>query len=114
MEKIKYIPERGDVVYTSFDPTRGREQRGRRPALVLSKHSYNIHSELALVCPITSTIRNYPFIVVIDTPKVKGAVLSDHLRSLSWKARGAKFICKCPTEVLQEVSGKLSVLIQDD
>ena len=114
MEKIKYIPERGDVVYTSFGPTKGREQRGRRPALVLSKHSYNIRSELALVCPITSTIRNYPFVTVIDTPKVKGAVLSDHVRSLSWKERGAKFICKCPSEVLQEVSSKLSVLVQND
>lgn len=114
MEKIKYIPERGDIVYTSFDLATGREQKGRRPALVLSKHSYNIRSELALVCPITSTIRNYPFVVMINTLKVKGVVLSDHIRSLLWKERGTKFICKCPTEVLQEVSGKLSVLVQDD
>ncbi len=113
MERIKYIPERGDIVYTSFSPTMGREQRGRRPALVLSRHSYNIRSELALVCPITSTIRNNPFVVVIDTTKVKGAVLSDHVRSLSWKERGVKFICKCPSGVLQEVSDKLSVLVQD-
>lgn len=97
----------------SFDPTRGREQKGCRPALVLSKYSYNNLSELALVCPITSTSSTYPFVVVIDTPKVKGTILSDHVRSMSWKERKTIFICKCPPEVLQEVSGKLSILIQN-
>ena len=112
MERVKYVPERGDIVYTTFDPTRGREQKGRRPALVLSKHPYNLRSELAIVCPITSTIRNNPFVVIINTQKVKGAVLSDHARSLSWKSRGIKFVGKCPSDVLQEVVGKLAGLIQ--
>lgn len=112
MERLKYVPERGDIVYTSFSPTRGREQRGRRPALVLSPHPYNFKSEIAIVCPITSTIRNNPFVTVINVPKAKGAILSDQIRSLSWKARGVKFICKCPTDILLEVSGKASMLIQ--
>lgn len=112
MERVKYIPERGDIVYTAFDPTKGREQKGRRPALVLSKYSYNLRSELFIVCPITSTIRNNPFVSVIDLSKVKGAVLSDQVRSMSWKTRGAKFIAKCPSEVLEEVSGKIAGLIQ--
>ena len=111
MERLKYVPGRGDIVYTTFDPTRGREQRGRRPALVLSSHYYNSRSELAIVCPITSTIRNNPFVSIIDTLKVKGAILSDQVRSLSWKSRGIKFVSKCPPEVLDEVSAKLLVLI---
>ena len=114
MGRVNYIPERGDIVYTSFSPTRGREQRGRRPALVLSSHSYNIRSELAIICPITSTIRNNLFIAVLDTQKVKGAVLSDQARSMSWKTRGVKFVSKCPTDVLQEVSSKLGLLIQGE
>ena len=114
MERIKYVPERGDIVYTSFSPTMGREQRGRRHALVISAHSYNVISELSLLCPITSTIRNNPFVTIINTSKVKGAILSDQVRSMSWKKRGVKFICKCPTDVLQEVSGKLSVLVQGE
>ncbi|OHA89977.1 MAG: hypothetical protein A2832_01670 [Candidatus Zambryskibacteria bacterium RIFCSPHIGHO2_01_FULL_44_22b] len=114
MERLKYIPERGDIVYTSFSPTIGREQRGRRPGLVLSAHNYNLRSELAIICPVTSTIRNSLFEVMIETSKVKGVILSDHARSMSWKKRGVKFICKCPSEILQEVSGKLSVLVQGE
>ena len=114
MERLKYIPERGDIIYTSFSPTRGREQRGRRPALILSPHNYNARSELAVVCPITSTIRGVLFEVIIETSKIKGVILSDHIRSLSWKDRSVKFLCKCPSEVLQDVSAKLSVLIQGD
>lgn len=114
MERIRYIPERGDIVYTHLDPTKGREQSGRRPALVLSKHSYNLRSELAIICPITSTIRNTLFEVMIETSKVKGVVLSDHIRSLSWKTRGVKFVAKCPHDILQEVSSKVSILIQGE
>jgi len=112
MVSKSYIPERGDLIYLSFNPTRGHEQKGRRPALVISKSSYNkAGSKLALVCPITSTIRNNPFAVVVDTPKVKGVILGDHVRSLAWKEREAKFIAKCPAEVLQEVTGKLLALV---
>lgn len=108
------MPERGDIVYTNFDPTKGREQRGRRPALVLSKHAYNLRSGLAIMCPITSTIRNSLFEVMLETSKVKGIVLSDHARSMSWKTRGVKFVAKCPPDVLQEVSSKISMLIQGE
>lgn len=111
MEKVKYIPERGDIVYTSFSPTQGHEQRGHRPALVLSPRAYNKESELAIFCPITSTIRNNPFVSIVNTPKVRGAILSDQVRSMSWKKRGVKFVCKCPSEVLQDVTAKLAVLV---
>ena len=86
-----YAPERGDLVWLSFDPQAGHEQAGRRPALVLTRSSYNRRSGLAVVCPITRTAKGYPFEVALpEGGPVSGVVLADHLRSVDWEARRAE------------------------
>lgn len=107
-----YVPDRGDVVWLTFKPKTGREQSGRRPALVLSPKSYNGKVGLMIACPITSKIKGYPFEVALppDLP-VKGAVLSDQVKSLDWQARKAEKIFILPHTALIEVMGKLGALL---
>ena len=63
MVEASYVPHRGDVVWIDFDPQAGREQAGRRPAIILSDKKYNARSELVVLCPITSQLKPYPFLV---------------------------------------------------
>lgn len=108
-----YIPERGDLVWLQFTPQSGHEQAGKRPALVISPKSYNGKVGLALLCPVTSKMKGYPFEVILpqDLP-IEGVVLSDQLKSLDWQARRAAFICTVPQEVVEEVKAKIDVLIK--
>jgi mRNA interferase MazF len=111
-ETMTYIPNRGDIVWITFTPQAGHEQAGRRPALVLSPASYNAKVGLAICCPITSQIKNYPFEVLLpDDLKISGAILSDQVKSLDWKTRQAEFICKLPEAIVDEVLQKLGTLI---
>ena len=85
-----YVPERGDVVWLKFDPQAGREQAGRRPALVISPRSYNRKVGLALFCPITSRVKGYTFEVLLpEGGGAQGAVLCDQVKSLDWRSRSA-------------------------
>lgn len=111
MVKRVYAPDVGDLVWVDLNPTRGREQAKTRPALVLSPKVYNQKTNLALMCPITSVEKGYPFEVVLDDKKVSGVVLADHVRSLDWKVRNAKFITKAKPNVIEAVRTKLSLLI---
>ena len=108
----RYVPQRGDVVWLQFSPQTGHEQAGHRPALVLSPRNYNEKVGLALFCPVTNKIKGYPFEVVLPKGlKVKGAVLSDQMKSLDWKSRKAKRICTLPQEITNEVLEKISLLL---
>jgi mRNA interferase MazF len=105
-------PKRGDVVWLDFDPQSGREQAGRRPAVVLSDAAYNVKSGLALVCPITSRAKGYPFEVPLPAGlPVGGVILGDHIRSLDWQARHAEPFCKLPPAVLDEIVARLLPLL---
>ena len=105
-------PERGDFVWISFDPQVGHEQAGLRPAIVLSPVSYNKRVGLALICPITSQRKGYPFEVQIpDGGPVQGFVLADQVKSLDWKARGIRSAGKAPSTVVEETLGKLITLL---
>jgi mRNA interferase MazF len=106
-----YIPDRKDIIWLMFTPQVGHEQMGRRPALVLSPKKYNEKTSLAIVCPITSKIKGYPFEVVIESKKMNGAVLSDQIKSLDWKERNAEYIEKIDDDVFEEVINKIKVLI---
>lgn len=109
---MAYIPDSGDIVWINFDPQAGHEQAGHRPALVLSPKAYNGRIGLAILCPITSQIKGYPFEALIpDGLEIAGAILSDQVKSLDWRARRARFICRLPTEAFNEVIGKLRTLI---
>ena len=110
-----YCPEAGDVIDINFDPQAEREQAGRRPAFVLSPRTYNAKVQLCIVCPITNQPKGYPFEVMIpDGHAVTGAVLSDHMKSLSWQARDASFRCAAPGKVGDEVRAKIAALLQLD
>ncbi len=108
-------PERGDLVWIDFDPQSGREQAGRRPALVVTPAAYNRLVGLAVFCPVTSQAKGYPFETELPAGlQVRGVVLADHLRSLDWRARRANFICKAPVEVLADVAAKAQALIGEE
>ena len=110
-------PERGDLIWLSFTPQSGREQSGRRPALVVSPSTYNNKVGLALVCPITSREKGYPFEVVLpEAGPVQGVVLADQLRSLDWRSRDwrsrdAELITKAPTAVVERVLQLVGALL---
>jgi mRNA interferase MazF len=107
-----YTPRRGDILWLQFDPQAGHEQAGWRPALVISPQSYNGKVGLALMCPITSKVKGYPFEVSLpNNLKVNGAILADQIKSLDWKIRQAKFACEVPVDIIQEVLAKLEILI---
>lgn len=108
---MAYIPDRGDIIWLNFTPQTGHEQKGLRPAIVISPREYNKKTDLALCCPITSNIKGYPFEVIVQGKKINGAALSDHVKNLDWKVRKAKFIEKAHQTVLEECINKLSVLI---
>ncbi len=110
---MAYIPDSGDIVWVMFNPQAGHEQAGHRPALVLSPKAYNGKVGLAILCPITSQVKGYPFEVLIpEGLEINGAILSDQVKSLDWRARKAEFGCKLPATAFNEVVQKLSTLIQ--
>ena len=109
----RYVPERGDIVWLQFDPQAGHGQAGKRPALVLSPSAYNGRVGLALLCPITSRQKGYPFEVLLPSGlPVSGVVLADQLRSLDWRVREAALICRAPDPVVAEALAKASALLQ--
>ncbi len=106
-----YIPNKGDLIWLDFFPQAGHEQKGKRPALVISPREYNKKTQLALCCPVTSNRKGYPFEVILNRQKIKGVVLADHLKSLDWKIRKAKFIEKAKPETLSECVKKITALV---
>jgi mRNA interferase MazF len=107
-----YVPERGDAICLEFDPQAGREQAGRRPAVVLSPAAYNVKTSLAIVCPVTRQAKGYPFETSLPPGlAIGGVVLADHARSLDWRVRQAALICKLPVEVVDDIAAKLMALV---
>jgi mRNA interferase MazF len=107
-----WIPDRGEAIWLDFDPQAGREQAGRRPAIVLSPAAYNARSGLVLVCPVTSKSKGYPFETELpDGLPIRGVVLSDHLRSLDWQRRRAEQICELPDAIIADVLAKIIALL---
>ncbi len=109
---MAYIPGRGDVVWMSLNPQAGHEQAGRRPAMVLSPAAYNDKVGLALLCPITSRAKGYPFEVHLPGESdITGAILADQVESLDWRARKAELAGTLPPATVAEVLQKLSTLL---
>ena len=110
---MAYAPNQGDAVWVTLNPQAGHEQAGRRPALVLSPAAYNRKVGLVVLCPITNQVKGYPFEVLIPHGlRVTGAVLADQVKSLDWKAREVKLICKLPPSVTNEALKKLNTLLR--
>jgi mRNA interferase MazF len=111
--KAALVPDAGDLVWLTFDPQAGREQTGRRPALVLSPKIYNVRSGLLLACAITNQAKGYPFEVAVPAGcGVTGVILADHLKSIDWRVRRAERLGRCTHEVLDEVRAKLAPLLR--
>ncbi|MEI6072643.1 MAG: type II toxin-antitoxin system PemK/MazF family toxin [Verrucomicrobiae bacterium] len=109
--KMPQVPELGAIGWLVFDPQAGREQAGRRPALVLSHTRYNAKTGLAVFCPITSREKGYPFELPLPAGlPVSGVVLCDHVRSLDWQQREWQPICKTPSTVVQDVLARMLTL----
>jgi mRNA interferase MazF len=103
-----YVPQRGDLIAVTFDPQSGHEQKGRRPALVISHDLFNKHTGLAIVCPITTAQRGFPFhVALVGCPQVTGFVMVEQVKSIDFRARSARRIAQSPPPVLEEV---LSIL----
>jgi mRNA interferase MazF len=111
-KRTLYVPERGDIVYLDFDPTKGHEQRGHRPAFIISPQIYNQKSSLALFMPITSHAKGYPFEVALPVGlKTQGVILSDRIKSLDWKARSVSYVETGSAALISEVQAKVVLLI---
>ncbi len=109
---MAYVPDRGEAIWITLNPQAGREQAGRRPALVLSPAAYNQKAGLVVACPITSQVKGYPFEVAIPPGlKISGVILSDQVKSLDWKARQAELIARLPAPTVDEVLQKLNTLL---
>ncbi len=107
-----YVPQKGDFVTVTFDPQSGHEQRGCRPALVVSNFLFNRHTGLAIVCPLTNTERNFPFhVAVVNDPNVTGFVMVEQVKSIDFRARKAKRIGRASDSVLEEVLSILDACI---
>ena len=109
---MRYVPERGDLVWLEFSPHSGHEQAGRRPAAVLSPKTYNGKVGLSLSCPVTSQRKGYPFEVAVpDGLPVAGVILADQIKCLDWRARKAAFIASLPAATVDELLAKACALL---
>ena len=107
-----YIPRKGDFVSVTFDPQSGHEQKGRRPALVVSNNLFNERTGLAIVCPITATRRDFPFHVAIENhPDIEGFIMVEQVKSIDYRARSIRRISKAPESVLEETLAILDACI---
>ena len=112
MTQRRYIPDRGDFVWITLNPTAGHEQRGRRPALVLSPKSYNRKVGLCVICPATRHKKGYAFEVEVQNPDgTTSVILSDHLRSVDWQQRQAQLIHRVDDDVLANVVARIDALL---
>ena len=108
-----YIPSQGDICYMDFTPTKGHEQSGIRPAIVISKDSYNKYTGLVFLCPITTNTKKFPtHFELVNTKKVKGSVLCEHLRSVDFKARKLSFKEKIGEEELAEIIDIINAIVE--
>jgi len=111
----EYVPDRGHLVWLTFDPQAGHEQAGTRPALVISPANYNRRVGLALFCPVTAQVKGYPFEVLLPPGvKVQGAILSDQVKTLDWRARRARAAGSVPAQVLDDVVARVMTLVDPE
>ncbi len=110
-----YIPEKGDFVILTFDPQSGHEQKGRRPAFVISNRLFNKHTGLAIVCPVTNTDRKFPFHVMVpENTGLSGFIMVEQVKSVDYKQRNIKFIEKAESETINEVLSILDACIYQE
>jgi len=108
---VKYIPEIGDLVILTFDPQSGHEQKGRRPALIVSNKVFNKHLGLAFACPITNTKRDFPFHVEVKSKNLTGFIMVEQCKSIDYKTRKVKFVEKADEETIEKALAILGSIV---
>ena len=109
---VKYIPEQGDIVALNFDPQSGHEQKGRRPAIIISNKTFNQHLGLSFACPITNTKRDFPFHIKVQSDNITGYIMSEQMKSIDYNARNIKFIEKADQNTINQILGIIDSIIQ--
>ncbi len=114
MVKESFIPKQGDIVYVDLNPTKGQEQAGYRPAVVISTNVFNKYTNMMMVLPITNNNKSFPTHYILeDTKKVKGAVLCEHIRSIDYFKRKNTFVEKLSNNDLLNILTLINVCIED-
>ncbi len=107
-----YIPSQGDIVFIDFDPTKGHEQKGYRPAVVISNDIFNKNTKMVIVCPITSNDKDFPTHYNLkNSKKVKGSVLCEHIRSIDYEIRKLKYVEKTNNEDFENIKDLLDACL---
>lgn len=110
----EYIPSQGDIVFFDFNPTKGHEQSGNRPAIVISGSVFNKYTHMVIACPISSNMKNFPTHYILeDSKKIHGSVLCEHVRSIDYDARKIKFIEKASGNDLISVITLMNACIEE-
>ena len=108
---VDRTPDQGDIVWLSLNPTKGHEQKGRRPAFVLTKKEYNKATGCFLMCPLTTKKKGYMAEVLCEIDGKNSVILSDQIRCVDFTARKAEHITTVSTEIISEVKAKIRALI---
>jgi mRNA interferase MazF len=109
---VKYIPEQGDIVVLNFDPQSGHEQKGRRPAIIISNKTFNQYLGLAFACPITNTKRDFPFHIEVQSQNITGYIMSEQMKSIDYNARNIKFVEKVNQKIISQILEIIDSIIQ--
>ena len=109
---VKYIPEQGDIVALSFDTQSGHEEKGRRPAIIISNKIFNKHLGLAFACPITNTKRDFPFHIEVKSDNITGFIMTEQMKSIDYNSRNIKFIEKANQKTVNQILGIIDSIIQ--
>ncbi len=109
---VKYIPDQGDIVALSFDPQSGHEQKGRRPAIIVSNKVFNQHLGLAFACPITNTKKDFPFHIEVVSENISGFIMTEQLKSIDYNARNIKFIEKANQTTINKILGIVDSILR--
>ena len=110
---VEYIPKLGDLVVLTFDPQSGHEQKGRRPAIIVSNEVFNRGVGLAFACPITNTKRGFPFHIEVNSPNLTGYIMVEQCKSIDFRARKIKFIEKADRDTIDELLAILSTIVDN-
>ena len=109
---VKYVPEQGDIVALSFDPQSAHEQKGRRPAIIISNKTFNHHLGLAFACPITNTKRSSPFYIDVKSENITGYIMGEQMKSIDYNSRKIKFIEKANQQTINQILGIIDSILQ--
>ena len=109
----KYVPKQKDIAFMSFNPTKGHEQDGYRPCVVISNDVFNKFTKMVIVCPITSNLKDFPTHYILkNSKKVSGAVLGEHIRSIDYETRNLKFVEKMSDEDFDSVLNLMNSFVE--